>query len=227
MATFQKCTGNRLRNVGLALAAVLLVGNAGSARADILLTLASVTPSGNDYQYTYDALLTSGSVLQAAGGGVNTGVSPSNNYFTLYGVQGLVAGSITYGGALGIAGNSAFSVQNAGVTPPGETPLPPDLGSAPNITTYWMGAPLTATNASVDIGTFSFLDTNALGSGMLAYSAATQALELLATGGIANNVAQVMGPGGAAPAAPEPATLMLLGIALSAIGGFCYRRRTA
>jgi hypothetical protein len=226
MAGFQKSTVKRLMNGGLALAAVLvLLMNAGSAQADILLTLVSVTPSGSDFQYTYDATLTPGSVLQVAGGGANTGVSPSNNFFTLYGVQGLVSGSLTYSGLLGTAGNSAASVQNGGITPAGEAPLPPDSGSVPNITTYWTGAPLTAATASVDLGTFSFLDTNPIGSGLLAYSAATQALGLLAEGGIANNVGQITGPGGAA--APEPATLVLLVLGLSAIGGFRYRRRNA
>ena len=60
--------------VGLALAAVLLLMNAGQARADIILSLTSVTPTGSDFTYTYSVLLTPGSVLHAAGGGANSGV---------------------------------------------------------------------------------------------------------------------------------------------------------
>jgi hypothetical protein len=228
MAGFRKTTVKSLGKAGLVLAAVLLLMNTGSAKADILLTLEASMPSGSDYLYTYDVMLTAGSVLQAAGGGANTGVSPSNNFFTLYDVQGLVAGSESYGGALGMAGNTSHSEQLSGITPSGQTPIPPDSGSLPNITTYWLGANVTASNSPVDLGTFSFLSTNPLGSAMLAYAGATQKLELLAEGGIANNIAQVMGPGPSGPpVVPEPATLMLLAIGLPVVGGYCYRRRSS
>jgi len=209
---------------GLVLAAVLLWMNVGTAKADILLTLSSVMPSGGDYLYTYDVMLTADSVWSAAGGGANTGKTPSNNFFTLYDVQGLVAGSEKYAGTLGVTGNSAFTVQSPGVTPPGQTPIPADSGSLPSITTYWQGADLTAKGAPLDLGTFSFLSTDPLGQGMLAYAGATQAITLFPDA-IANNIAQVAGPGPAST--PEPATLLLLAIGLPVLGGYCYRRRRA
>src|SRR5262249_28897058 len=96
MVQFRKPALKRLWTRGLVLAALLLLMNAGATRADILLTLVSVTPVGSDFQYTYSASLASGTQLHAAGGGVNTGFSTSNNFFTLYDIQGLVAGSEVY-----------------------------------------------------------------------------------------------------------------------------------
>jgi hypothetical protein len=230
MAGFKKGLKSLLK-VGLVLAAVLLMMTAGSARADIALTIidAGVLQPGGDFLYTYNVQLTpgpGGSVLSSAGGGVNTGFSPSNNFFTLYDVQGLVPGSETFGGILGVAGNAAAKENLTGVTPPTQTPA--DSGSILNITTFWTGASTpTAPDqmTTFDLGTFSFLSTNPLGSTMLEYSAATQALKGFPVA-IANNTSMVAGPGpgGPPPPIPEPGTLMLLAIGLPVLGGYCYRR---
>jgi hypothetical protein len=220
MAQFRRPTRKSVGKVGLMLAAALPFLIAGTAKADILLTLMSVMPSGSDYLYTYDVMLAGGSVLHAAGGGANTGVSPSNNFFTLYDIQGLVSGSESYTGSLGVMGNSSFTEQALGVTPAGQSPVPPDSGSLPNITTYWTGADLTAATAPADLGTFSFLSTNPLGSLMLAYAAATQKLELFPDAA-ANNIAQVLGPGPSV--VPEPSTLTLLVIGLAVLRAVAKR----
>ena len=204
---------------GLALAMVLLLMNAGPAQADLSLSLVSVVPVGSDFSYTYSVLLTPGSVLHSAGGGVNIGVAPSNSYVTLYDVQGLVLGSETYGGALGVAGNSARTEQLLGIKPVTETPVPPDDGGVINITTYWTGADVAAPGMmGIDLGTFSFISHAPLGS-LLAYTAATQKLEGFPAL-VANNTAQVAGP-----LIPEPGTVALLAVGLPLVGGFYYRRR--
>jgi hypothetical protein len=56
---------------------------------------------------------------------------------------------------------------------------------------------------------------------MLAYTAATQKLELFPAM-VANNTGQVAGP--ALAPIPEPATWLLIAIGLPAVGGFYYRR---
>jgi hypothetical protein len=206
---------------GLVLAALLLLMNAGPARADIILNLVSVTPMGSDFQYTYSVELTASTVLNPAGGGTNSGFTPSNNFFTLYDIQGLVAGSEAYGGAL--ATNSMHTEQNLGATPTTESPIPPDSASVLNVTTYWTGPPVNASGTPFDMGTFSFLSTLNLGSSMLAFTGASQKLEN--NDFVANNTGQVAGPGASVSPVPEPGTLMLLAMGLPVIGGFCYRRR--
>ncbi|HLJ95545.1 MAG TPA: hypothetical protein VKU02_20375, partial [Gemmataceae bacterium] len=60
-----------LTMAGVAFAAVLLLMNPGPAQADIILTVVnSGTPSGSNFLYTYDVMLTPGSALHPAGGGV-------------------------------------------------------------------------------------------------------------------------------------------------------------
>src|SRR5262249_6627845 len=158
-----KTVTKSLGKIGLILAAVLLLINKGPARADIILTLIGAgVPVGNDFQYTYAVTLTAGTALHASGGGMNTA-----NFFTLYDVQGLIAGSETYGGAL--ASNPSYTEQHMGVTPVTERPFPPESGSLLNITTFWTGPDVPG---AFDLGTFSFLSTNPLGSALLAFTGA-------------------------------------------------------
>jgi hypothetical protein len=209
-------------NIGLALAAVLTLMSASQARADIILNLISVTPVGSDFEYTYSVQLAATTVLHSAGGGPNTGATPSNTYFTLYDIPGLIAGSEVYGGAM--ATNSMHTEQNSGRTPVTESPVPPDSASVVNITTYWTGSDVSApAGMPFDMGTFSFMSTNALGAAMLAFTAATQKLEDLTLA--ANNTGQVAGPGAAVSPIPEPGTLALLAMGLPVLGGLYYRRR--
>jgi hypothetical protein len=193
---------------------------AAPARADIILNLVGVTQMGSNFEYTYSVELTASTLLDSHGGGSNSGVSPSNNFFTLYDIPGLLAGSETYGGAL--ATNSAHMEQALGITPGTESPIPPDSAALMNITTFWTGPQVTASGMPFDMGTFSFLSSDPLGSAMLAFTGASQKIENIDF--VANNTGQVAGPGGQA-IVPEPDTLMLLAIGLPVIGGLYYRRR--
>src|SRR5713101_6495133 len=127
MVQRRKTSAKVLSALALVLAGALLLISPGQTRADILLTIVTAgTPSGSNFLYTYDVMLLPGSVLHVAGGGVNSGVSPSNNFFTLYDIPGFVAGSVAFGGGLGVAGNSSFTTQNSGVTSSTEIPRPTD-----------------------------------------------------------------------------------------------------
>src|SRR5579864_4363005 len=88
-----RMTGKNVLKIGLVLAAALVLMNPGPARADIFLMLTTPgTPMGADFLYTYEVVLMGGTQLVAAGGGMNSYPGlPSNNFFTLYDVQGLVA----------------------------------------------------------------------------------------------------------------------------------------
>jgi hypothetical protein len=211
--------------VGLVLAGALLLMSPGQAQADIVLTIVNAgTPTvGGNFLYTYEVMLTPGSVVSKPGGGVNTGISPSNNFFTLYDISGFVSGSVTYLGALAAAGNSSFSTQNLGITPVTETPKPNDDPNVINITTYWTGPDVAAVGMmAIDLGSLSFISTFGLGdtNHMLAFTGASQKLENFPAL-VANNTGQVAGPSGI----PEPGTLALLAVGLPMLGGLYYRRR--
>jgi hypothetical protein len=211
MMQFQKTALKVLSKIGLILAVLLLMTSA-PARADIILTLIGAgTPVGNEFEYTYSVMLTTGTALNAGGGGMNTA-----NFFTLYAIPGLIPGSETYGGAL--ATNSNYTQQQMGITPATESPFPPENGNYMNVTTYWTGPNV---SGAFDLGTFSFLSTDPLGSAMLAFTGASQNLQDM--GLIANNTGQVAGPAGSAT--PEPSTLLLVAVGLSVVGGFYYWRR--
>jgi hypothetical protein len=233
MVQRRKTPAKILLTLALVLAGALLLINPGQTRADILLTIVnSGTPSGTNFLYTYDVILTPGSVLHVAGGGVNTGVSPSNNFFTLYDIPGFVPGSVAFGGGLGVLGNSSFTTQNSGITPVTEIPKPNDDPNVVNITTYWTGIDVVASGLlAVDLGTLSFLSTNPLGATlqMLAFTGATQKSEMPSLVLVANNTGQVAGPGPTPPSPPppsEPATLLLIAIGVPAVGAYYRRRRS-
>jgi hypothetical protein len=203
------CTwGRSLLKRVLDLAVVIVLMNTAQARAYVGLTLLDVRPWGSNFLYTYAVTLTAGSMLTAAGGGPNNGFFPSNNFFTIYDVRGLVPGSVTYGGALGIVGFSTHSEMLLGDDAPGETPIPADNDSILNITTYWTGPDVAApTWFDIELGTLSFVSTNPLGVDWLAYTAATQELKDFPDVP-ANTFSLVAGPGEPTPA---PATTLPLG----------------
>ncbi len=185
-----------LLRFGLVLPTILFLVSAREAQAYVGLTLVDVRPVGNVFEYTYAVTLSAGTMLTSAGGGPNTGFSPSNNFFTLYDVQGFVPGSVTCGGALGIAGFVADAEGMLGDDPPGEVPNPPDDPAVPNITIYWTGPDIAAFEVmDICVGTLSFQSANPLGGGQLAYTAATQLLDGFPDVP-ANNFSLVAGPNG-------------------------------
>jgi len=211
MQQFHKTASTILSKFALALVAVLFLMLSTPVRADIILSLIGAVPVGNDFEYTYTVRLTEGTGLRASGGGMN-----SADFFTLYDIPGLISGSETYGGAL--ATNTSHTEQRMGVTPATESPFPPENGNFMNVTTYWMGPDI---SGALDLGTFSFLSADPLGSSMLAFTGASQNLENMTL--INNNSGEVAGPAGSPT--PEPSTLVLVAIGLSVLGGFYFWRR--
>jgi hypothetical protein len=116
-----------------------------------------------------------------------------------------------------LATNSSHTEQQLGLTPVTENPFPAENGLM-NVTTFWTGQDV---SGAFDLGTFSFLSTDPLGSAMLAFTGASQNLHNVSL--IANNSSGVAGP--SASPTPEPSTLILVAIGLSAVGGVNYWRR--
>ena len=131
--------------IGLILGATIL-----TARADIIPTLSSVTPTGSNFSWNYNSNLT---VDQQ----INTG-----NFFTIYDFGNFVSGSNTQ------PAGWTFSSSLVGINPSLVTPT--DNGSVLNLTwTYTGSTPITALGS---LGTFSVVtNTNQLGTSDFAAAA--------------------------------------------------------
>jgi hypothetical protein len=205
--------------------AVVLVASAATfqpARADLLVNLLDVKPSGPNFLYTYEVFLEPGFDWVSSGGNLN-----ANNLVTLYDIEGLVGGASVSGAWAPFV---TPSVQPIGVTP--VTQAPPDL-LLPNITITFNdpNPPFSnpASGTPSPLGEFSFISTNDVDPDpfKLFYSASSQrGADNPPVGGIANNTSRAPGPGVFIPDIPEPTSLMLLGIGLPLLGAYCWRRRT-
>lgn len=158
-----------------------------------------VTVEGSDYRWTYDILLFSP-------GPGNPQVIASGDFFTIYDIAGLVAGSAT-----GPSGWTATQ-QTPGITPDG---ISPTDGPLPNLTWTYSGSPL-----SGDPGSFSFL-SEYYGLNYVPRNFAAQTSYSSDNSLKDQNVTTVAVP------APEPATLTMLGIGLPLLGAYRLTRRKA
>lgn len=183
--------------VGMALAVLGIVALAADqARATIIPTLQSVTDNGNGtFTFNYRADVAQDQRAE------------SGDFLTLYDFHGLVANSVT-----APSGWSA-SVQNVGITPP--STLPTDDPTVVNITLHNTSIALTGP-ASFTFSAES--DRGGVGAIVFAASATRNGGSL--DGTKIANIGQVGGPsgtvGGQAVNAPEPATVVLLGMGLPA-----------
>ena len=192
-----------LRN-RVCLAAVLLgglaLGTATSARADIIPELSTVTPSGSNFTWTYDAQLTNNETLQ------------SGNFFTIYDFNGMVAGTNFQ------PANWTFSSALVGVTPPKVTPT--DNPKIPNLTWTYTGP--TIGPGPLDLGLFGNDSTlSSTHAGVFAAEAIKYAPGKPGNGKPIDNVGSTGVPG----TIPEPSSVLLLLPGLAPLGLVLRRRR--
>jgi len=216
---------NRFTLLMVAVAALLVLGYATPAEASIQVNFVSVSAGACPCTWTYDAVLLAGeeTTLVADGEAFST-------QFTLYDINGLIAGSETQPNA-----NWTATSALVGSTPSLQNP--PDSGTAPNITwTYGATAPQLGNpqgGANVDLGNFTFMSSVGGPPTLFIFYSQQAAKNTTTTGGgpaadddqNAQGTSSVLGPAiPSTPQIPEPGTIMLLGSGLVGLGGAVRRR---
>ena len=185
----------RLWKMALLLSAVVGTSST-SVFAGLLPTTSTSTYDAgtNSYSYTYGVVLTSESTVQ------------KGDYFTVYDFAG-------YTGSASAPAGWTLTMSNTGTTPSGISVT--DSSSTVNLTWTYTGDTTLqgATGQSYDVGTFSASSSDSAGTTSFAGQSH------LANGQSDNNVTTTTGPtDSSTPQTPEPATLILLGLALPFVG---------
>jgi hypothetical protein len=196
---------------GLALAAP-------SARAGMIAT-ATVDPFGSNFQWTYHVAVQSGVHVQPG------------DYFTIYDFQGAVPGSDS-----APAGWNLTVANSTGII--GSRTTPNDDPNLPNYTWTWTGGHDIQTGAAGDFSLVShFQQANTSDFSYVGVSHRTDdnrpyqdITSVAVPSPIGNGPPPPPGgggepPPGGPPGAPEPATLIMLGCGLPALGLLKLRRR--
>jgi hypothetical protein len=185
----------------------MVAANASPARADITVSLVTITGAGA-YTWTYDANLSANETASSTGtspaglasttGGTNVSSTGFKDYFTIYDFVGYVAGSI-----FAPTGWST-ATQNVGPTP--ADIIPTDDPNVVNLLFYYTGA--SPINGAIDLGNFGansiFNLQNAFGN----YSSSATNTGLGVTDDKHSSTTVPTSP------VPEPASLLLLGTGL-------------
>ena len=195
--------------VGLALAAP-------SARAGMIAT-ANVDPAGANWQWTYHVQVQSGVHVQPG------------DYFTIYDFQGALPGSDSAppGWSLSIANTTGII---------GSRTTPNDDPNLPNYTWTWAGANDIGTGAAGDFSLvsqfqqantsdFSYVGVSHRNDDNRPYQDITSVAVPSPVGEPPPPPGGGEPPPGGPPGAPEPATLVMLGCGLPALGLLRLRRR--
>lgn len=188
--------------------ALLALGAANAAQADIIptLTMGSPVMVGDMYRYDYTATLAADQQLE------------SGNFFTIYDFNGF-----TGFGTLGTGFAASSSL--LGQTP--DDVLPTDSASIANATFIYTGPTLNnppgdVQGVALELGTFQVFSSLDLGTKLLSFASRAIKNNGAAVNTTVSNVGFVNGPG----AVPEPSVWAMLLIGFGAIG-YSARRRNA
>lgn len=191
-----------------ALAAAMFLGAAQDAKAVYSPTLVNVVDNGDGtYTWNYNV---NWSTLTPATSELTTG-----DFFTLYDVNGYVAGSATTTGG---SDHAFLSAQNIGINAPAQAP--PDNPNVVNLTFQYTGS-----GTSEASKTFSGISFKSIVPGTVTQTLgwySSQYLNLTTTpSSDIGESGRVNLPG----VVPEPSSIALVGMGLAGLFGYGYRRR--
>jgi hypothetical protein len=178
------------------LAAVVAVMAVGPAVAGLLPIQVTVHPEDGHFRWTYAIVLPTDMKLQ------------SGNYFTVYDFNGYIDGT-----AAGPDANWSVTVQNNGVTDPLLNPI--DDAALPNLVFRYNGPTIPAGQ----LGLGNFVANSTFGDRV--ETSFTAQTNRTSDGLLDSNITTTDAPVGEIihpPGVPEPATLLLAGLGLPAVG---------
>lgn len=187
------------------LAAAAAVFATGPLAAGLLPVQVTVHPEGGNFRWTYAIVLPTDMKLQ------------SGNYFTVYDFNGYIDGT-----AVGADANWSVAVQNTGVTDPLLNPI--DDPNLPNLVFRYDGPMIPA--GQLGLGNFMAYST----FGDRTETSFTAQTNRTSDGLSDSNITTTDAPVGEIinpPGVPEPATLLLAGLGLPAVGLFRRMRKKA
>lgn len=206
--------------VRVSLAVLVLAWPAAVAQASIIPVLNSVTPSGPNFVWTYEATLASDQLAQPGavpGASTATGAGDSGatsaDYFTIYDFAGFT-------GAHSEPAGWGFQALLLGSTP--STTTPADNPAILNLTWYRTGDAVLTPDGDVSLGLFSATSTFSDNRSFRNFTADATKDNGAASGTAIGTIGSVTGPGASIP---HPASLILLSSGLGVVAVLMRRAR--
>ncbi len=202
---------------------------AGSAWASLIPSLFSVTPSGGNFLYTYNATLSSDESLNPSptfgvtcpSSGPAIQCNPGGTFLTIYDFAGFIPGT------QGAPPNWTLVTNNTGATPSSVSSPAVDNPSVVNLTFYYTGAPIQGTGQMFQFYAQSTLGTTNTSGNFSSQLTKSDIVNNPSTNGLTD---QIVGPVGVpgtpvTSSTPEPASMLMMGGGLLGLGFFIKRRR--
>jgi hypothetical protein len=197
-----------------ALAAAMLLGVAQDAKAVYAPQLVSITPEGANWRWTYNVVFSTAGQpfeLQQGNGTLSPGTVGTQDFVTLYDIEGYVGGSATAGGSHTLLSPLVFT----GITGPNTAPV--DLPTLVNLTFRYNSANQTTDATFTGFSFVSVYGPTSQSQGFYTSQFSNNANPISKVG----EVGRVVLPS----IVPEPSSVALIGMGVAGLFGYGYRRR--